>query len=100
MEITEANIRELVEQVVKSLDGQLLRRDGARAAQAGVLPDIESAVRAARTAHQELMKRTLETRRKMVAAMREAAVANVQKISQLAVEETGMGRVEDKVLKN
>ena len=62
--------------------------------------DLDAAVRAARTAYEELAKRTLETRRRMVAAMREAALRELETISRMAVEETGMGRAEDKVLKN
>ncbi len=107
MELTEAGIRELVEQVVLGLDGKILRaaaqspavpqRSGARA---GVFPDIESAVKAARTAHLELSARTLECRRELIAAMRRAALQNLEQLGRLAVEETGMGRAEDKVLKN
>jgi acyl-CoA reductase-like NAD-dependent aldehyde dehydrogenase len=101
MEVNEAAIRALVEQVVRSLHGGQAA-GGAEAAggQAGVFGDIESAVRSARKAHEELMGRTLETRRRMIAAMREAGLAHLEEISRLAAEETGMGRAEDKVLKN
>ena len=101
MEVNEAAIRSLVEQVVRSLHGgQAAGGAKATGGQAGVFGDIESAVRSARKAHEELMGCTLETRRRMIAAMREAGLAHLEEISRLAAEETGMGRVEDKVLKN
>ena len=75
MEITKAGVRELVEQVLLNLDGRVHPGpsgsvSGSPTAQQGVFPDIDSAVRAARSAHNELMARTLETRCKMIAAMR------------------------------
>ena len=101
MEVNESAIRALVEQVVRSLQGsQAAAQAPAPPAQAGVFGDLETAVRAARAAYEELAKRTLETRRRMVAAMREAALGQLEAIARLAVEETGMGRAEDKVLKN
>jgi len=112
MEITEASVRELVEQVLTSLDGKILRgatglgsTSGGGAGPVagtgrGVFPDIDAAIRAARSAHEELMARTLETRTHMVAAMRQAVQKNLERLADLAVQETGMGRRQDKVLKN
>lgn len=109
MEINEAAIRALVEQVVARLQtpggaaaapAPAVTQGGALAGQAGVFGDIESAVRAARKAFEDLMGCTLETRRRMIAAMRETGLAHLEEIARLAVEETGMGRAEDKVLKN
>jgi len=104
MEVNEAAVRALVEQVVRSLQasggGAVGTGSEPAPVQPGVFGDIESAVCAARKAHQELMGRTLETRRRMIAAMREAGLAHLEEIARLAVEETGMGRVEDKLLKN
>ncbi|UCF99911.1 MAG: aldehyde dehydrogenase EutE [Spirochaetaceae bacterium] len=107
MEITEASVRELVEQVLTSLDGKILRSpsripgsETGSGSRAGVFPDIDGAIRAARGAHNELMARTLDTRRKMIAAMRQGVLRNLERLADLAVKETGMGRREDKVLKN
>jgi len=105
MEITEANVRELVQQVLASLDGKILKGGtpsvtSAAAAGHGVFPDIDSAARAARSAHEQLMARTLETRRRMIAAMRQAVLGNLDRLADAAVRETGMGRREDKAAKN
>jgi len=105
MEINEAAVRALVEQVVRNLQGGLATGvPGAPAAAvetglAGVFADIDSAATAARRAHEQLMACTLETRRRIIAAMREEGLKHLEEVARLAVEETGMGRAEAKVLK-
>ncbi len=66
----------------------------------GIFKDMDSAVKAAGQAQADLMASTLEVRRNMIAAMRKAAMDNLEGMSRMAVEETGLGRVEDKILKN
>jgi len=103
MELTETAVRDLVSQVLAGLDGSAPAASGAAtgaAAGLGIFPDTDGAVRAARKAHKDLMALGLETRRRMVAALREAVLANLSTLARMAVEETGMGRVEDKEAKN
>ncbi|MEE8440382.1 MAG: aldehyde dehydrogenase family protein, partial [Spirochaetia bacterium] len=59
-----------------------------------------AAVYAAEKAFKEFSETSLATRRLMIAGMRNAAMDNLDRLSRLAVEETGMGRVEDKIIKN
>ena len=66
----------------------------------GVHPDLDTAVRAAREAFEAYERTPLDTRRRIVAAIRETLAANYRVLAELAVEETGLGRVEDKILKN
>jgi acyl-CoA reductase-like NAD-dependent aldehyde dehydrogenase len=66
----------------------------------GMFPDPDSAVNAALTAYEALNAMPLERRKSMVEAMRAAARQHALVLAQFAVEETGMGRVEDKVQKN
>ncbi len=66
----------------------------------GILTDVDSAVRAARSSFLEFQDVTLERRRDMIAAMRDAVLGNVERLSRLAVDETGLGRYEDKLSKN
>ncbi len=61
---------------------------------------MDDAVQAAWTSQRELIDGSLELRRKIVRAMRAAALENARLLAELAVEETGLGRVEDKVQKN
>ncbi len=66
----------------------------------GLFPDPDSAVAAARAAFDQLAELPLELRKRMVAAMRATAREHAEVLAQFAVEETGMGRFEDKVQKN
>jgi acyl-CoA reductase-like NAD-dependent aldehyde dehydrogenase len=103
MEVSESQIRAVIEQVVHNLDLTSAAPSAPSApsgAPAGVFADIDGAVAAARTAQEKLIQGTLELRREMIRSMRDAIIAQLEKISRLAVEETGMGRWQDKVLKN
>lgn len=66
----------------------------------GVFDDLDRAVDAAHVAHAALEGGTLELRGRIIAAMRAAGRAELETISRMAVEETGLGRVEDKRKKN
>lgn len=66
----------------------------------GVFLSMDQAISAARAAFVQLSETTLETRRRMIAAMRRVATEHVESIAELAARETGLGRAEDKVIKN
>jgi aldehyde dehydrogenase len=66
----------------------------------GVYADAEAAVKAARRAFEENEKTQVSTKVKMVEAMRKAVLSNNDALSRYAVEETGLGRYEDKLAKN
>ncbi len=66
----------------------------------GVYADADAAAKAARRAYEQNEKTSIAIRSKMVAAMRAAVLANNEDLSRYAVEETGLGRYEDKLAKN
>ncbi len=67
----------------------------------GVLhASVDAAVLTAKKAQETFQDLGLEVRREVIRAMRKAAIANADGWAKLAVEETGMGRVADKVQKN
>jgi aldehyde dehydrogenase len=66
----------------------------------GLYPDVDSAVAAARRAYEVFSTVSLETRKKMIANVRRRCTEAVDMMSRLAVEETKLGRVTDKVTKN
>ncbi|MBX3056265.1 MAG: aldehyde dehydrogenase EutE [Anaerolineae bacterium] len=68
--------------------------------QDGIFPTLDEAVAAAKIAFQQLNQLPLEIRKHMVAHMRQAGREHAQVLAELAHSESGMGRVEDKVLKN
>lgn len=66
----------------------------------GIYKDMEQAIAAAKKAQLELRIMPLEFREKIIARIREKIMVNKQQIAELAVHETGMGRVGDKILKH
>ncbi len=66
----------------------------------GIYPDVDSAVRAARVAYQKLNRLSLAARKRIIQAIRDVSLQNAELLARMAHEETGLGRVEDKVKKN
>jgi acyl-CoA reductase-like NAD-dependent aldehyde dehydrogenase len=66
----------------------------------GIYPDVDAAVAAARTAFEAYRSMGLKKRHRIIEAVRAAMREHVDELSRMAREETGIGRVEDKVLKN
>ncbi len=66
----------------------------------GVYATLDEAVSAAQTAFKRLNTMPLAIRKNMVAHMRQAGREYATVLAEMAHSETGMGRVEDKVLKN
>lgn len=66
----------------------------------GIFGDIDSAVAAARVAHERLVDTSLDVRQKAIAACRDVTVRNAEDLARRAVSETGLGRVADKIEKN
>jgi acyl-CoA reductase-like NAD-dependent aldehyde dehydrogenase len=66
----------------------------------GIYPNIDAAVGAARRAFLQFRGMGLDGRRTIVAAMRKAMLQEGRKLAYLAREETGLGRADDKVIKN
>ena len=98
MELNEESIRSLVEQVVTGLKNSGAQENLFRFT--GLFSDMDAAVWAARQAQRELIEGTLVMRREAVKNLRRVILDNLEQLSKMAVEETGFGRVEDKIEKN
>ncbi|MDR2078548.1 MAG: aldehyde dehydrogenase [Treponema sp.] len=69
--------------------------------QLGVFDTANAACEAATKAQKELvLKFTLEDRDRFIAAIREKVMPNMNKLAQMEFDETGYGRIEDKIAKN
>jgi aldehyde dehydrogenase len=66
----------------------------------GIHAGIDEAVRAARRAFLEYREMGLESRKTIVESMRAAMLREGDRLAYLAAQETGVGRAEDKVIKN
>jgi propionaldehyde dehydrogenase len=108
-DIDQDKIRNIVAQVIENIQKQGLidgseqrtsRPSVSIKGQNGIFPDVDSAVSAALQAQKELIALGIEKRKELIIAIREAGIKNARMLAEMAVQETGMGRVEDKVLKN
>ncbi len=66
----------------------------------GVYPTVDAAAEAAKRAFHELHECSLADRARFIKALRECTRAELQNIARMAVEETKLGRVDDKLAKN
>lgn len=66
----------------------------------GVYNSVSEAVEAATSAQKELMKHSIEQRTKYIEAIRCTINDNARMLAEMAVKESGMGIIEDKVIKN
>ena len=66
----------------------------------GIHQTMDQAVETARWAHERLALLSLEDRGKIIQAIRRVTLENAERISRMALEETGMGRFETKVQKH
>lgn len=92
----------VVEKVLQRLQrGEMPDQTGTMPARPrGSFATVDQAVDASTVSHQTLVALPLEKRREIVANVRRRCAEQVQTLSRMAVEETGLGRVDHKVKKN
>ncbi|MGG1397188.1 aldehyde dehydrogenase family protein [Bacillus salipaludis] len=101
MQITESDIKKMVEQVLQQLGTKTVPPELADEVSLGqgVFTTVDEAAAAAKTAWEMLRKLPIATRRRIIEKMREVSREHAEDLAKLAVEETGLGRVEDKIAK-
>lgn len=95
MSIDEKLIDSIVKDVINSLEGKKEETE-----EIGVFTDVNAAVAAAKKAQQQLFRMTLADRKRITDCIRNEVGGHVEELSKMTVEETKMGRVEDKIEKN
>jgi len=109
--VNESQINAIVDQVVRRLSKELgtlpssagpapARAPAILAKRPGVFDDLDSASAAAAKAQEQWVALPVETRERVIEAVRQCARDNVNELSRMAVEETKLGNVADKVKKN
>jgi len=110
--IDQAEIQEIIERVRKKLGeagesvGAGLRGSTALEAIApadlgeGIYPTVDEAVAAARRAFEAYRSVGLEGRKTIISAVRASMLQHGEQLAEMAHAETGLGRVEDKIVKN
>ena len=66
----------------------------------GLFDSVEEAVQAAIEAQRELVRLSLEKRKELLQKIRKACKDEAKNLAEMAVQETGLGRIEDKIQKN
>ena len=97
MELSANDISQIVEGVLSRLkDAPGYNKKGRLPL--GIFETLDEAYYEANIAHKKI--HTLELRKKIIEAIREASIVHAKELAGLAVKETGMGRVSDKLSKN
>jgi len=102
-DLDKATLQALVDRVYARLQQEGVQGGGpapAGGSGRGVFPDVDQAVEAASRAFVSFGALGLERRKEVVANIRRRTSQHTTQLAQLAVEETGLGRVADKVVKN
>jgi propionaldehyde dehydrogenase len=103
--IDESQIEKIVREVVNNLlassgTSTLKAKPVSQEAVDGLFDRIEDAITAAKKAQAKFIDMGREIRFKTVDAIRKASLADNERLARMAVEETKLGRVEDKMKKN
>ncbi len=94
--LDERYVSELVASVINSMNNTT----GTSSKQKGVFPTMGEALEAVNKAYQQYRSYTIEQREKMISKIRELTLKEAENMAVLGVEETGMGRVSDKIIKH
>lgn len=99
MDINLKDVEQIVRTVLASMQTQTQAAPAAaRRAAPGVFAELDDAVAEASLAQKGI--RTLAVRTRVIEAIRKVCEEHARELAELAVAETGMGRVEDKTAKN
>lgn len=98
MQLSEEQINQIVGQVVEGLK-QNKRSTESTQSNDGVFKDMNDAVEAAHSAFLQFKECSVQCRIDFINAVRQMAIDHKEELSRMTVEETGMGRVDHKILK-
>ena len=91
--LDERYVSEIVASVVKSMAAEPNHKKG-------VFATMSEALSAVDKAYKQYRSYSIAQREKMIEKIREYTLAEAENLAKLGVEETGMGRVEDKIIKH
>ena len=103
MAINEQEIQEIVRSVLKGMGTTAAAPAAPKAPEKkllGIFETADEAIAAAKAAQKEIQPMPLEFREKIIANIRKKTLENAKLLSELAVEETGMGNVGHKIIKH
>ena len=95
MSVNEEQIKSIIENVIANLG---VNKNESK--EPGSFDDMNDAIRAAKEAQKVMQKMPLDFREKIINNIRKKTLENAETLAKMAVEETGMGNVGDKILKH
>jgi len=98
----DALLQDIVKQVVKQLQqtGIAPAQEKVPVQELGIFEDMNEAIAASSKAQKVMQKMTMDFRERIIANIRKKTIENAEVLAKMAVEETGMGNVGDKILKH
>ncbi len=90
----------MVSDIVKEVMARISMSETESIPMRGIFTDMNEAIAAAKKAQQVVKKMTMDQREKIISNIRRKAIENAEVMARMAVEETGMGNVGHKILKN
>ncbi|MGW8258076.1 MAG: aldehyde dehydrogenase EutE, partial [Thermoguttaceae bacterium] len=101
MQVDEKLIRSVVERVITRLGAEVkgVHQGNGSAGRFGLFTDVNQAVDAARDAFEQLSRRTLEERNRIIAHIRRIAIDQCVELGTMEMEETKIGRLAHKIEK-
>ena len=97
MEMNESYINQIVQSVIKNLENA--EPTGDRKLK-GVFTNMSDALAAVQEAYLFYKSYSVEQREKMISNIRKLTLQEAEIMAKMGVEETGMGRVSDKIIKH
>lgn len=93
--LDEKTIGQIIENVINNMPGAVTKTN-----QKGVFDTMGEALCAVEKAYKQLKNYTVAQKEKMIENIRRLTLLEAENMARLGVEETGMGRVEDKIIKH
>ncbi|MFY7891354.1 MAG: aldehyde dehydrogenase family protein, partial [Pirellula sp.] len=103
MQINETLIRSVVEQVISQVriqsGSQAIVSSNPARGHSGLFDNVDDAVAAARSAFEQLQKRPIEDRKKIIDIIRRISISQCVELGTMEMEETKIGRLKHKIEK-
>lgn len=96
MKIDEKDIESIVKKVLQNINPGKIEESGSY----GIFHSMEDAIAAAKKAEEVVKTLSMEKREEIITRIRQKTRENAVKLSEMAVAETGMGRVDHKIIKH
>jgi len=100
MQVPDIQLNDIVRRVLEQLEEPQPDPTPTTTQYRGVFTTIDAAIEAVKLAQSRYYRVSIAKRKAIIQAVREVGIKSAQQMAKMAVEESGMGRVSDKILKH